>query len=101
MKEKNINLQLVDDHKNVTNHGVVQLFIEPHPYRISKLQKNKAEPPKIAKNVLWSQVCYLLDVYLDSQWETPFYLIKVFKLLLYSSQEFGCNVLLNKFYLVM
>jgi hypothetical protein len=67
VKEKNINLQLVDDHKNVTNHGVIQLFIEPHPYRISKLQKNKAEPPKIAKNVLWSQVCYLLDVYLDSQ----------------------------------
>lgn len=87
MKEKNINLQLVDDHKNVTNHGVVQLFIEPHPYRISKQHKNKAEPPKIAKNVLWSQVCHQLNVfvytvYLESQWETAFYLIKIIKLLL-------------------
>ncbi|CAG2226311.1 WDR81 [Mytilus edulis] len=56
VKEKNINLQLVDDHKNITNHGVVQLFTEPHPYRITKQLANKPEPPKIAKNVLWSQM---------------------------------------------
>ena len=67
VKEKNINLQLVDDHKNVTNHGVIQLFIEPHPYRISKLQKNKAEPPKIAKNVLWSQIHGLEEVTLPGE----------------------------------
>lgn len=64
MKEKNINLQLVDDHKNITNHGVVQLFTEPHPYRITKQLANKPEPPKIAKNVLWSQVSPIIMLHI-------------------------------------
>lgn len=33
-KAKNVYLHLVDQHETISNHGVVQLFIQPHPKQI-------------------------------------------------------------------
>ncbi|XP_021379977.1 WD repeat-containing protein 81-like isoform X2 [Mizuhopecten yessoensis] len=56
VKSKNVNLQLVDEHKNVTNRGVVQLFNVPHPHRIPVSQRTANQPPRLPKNMLPSQM---------------------------------------------
>ncbi|XP_033731173.1 WD repeat-containing protein 81-like, partial [Pecten maximus] len=56
VKSKNVNLQLVDEHKHVTNRGVVQLFNVPHPHRIPVSQRTGHKPPRLLKNMLPSQM---------------------------------------------
>ena len=48
---KNVNLRLVDNHTTVLNHGVVQLFQEPHPHRIPSHTACRATPPRLPKNM--------------------------------------------------
>lgn len=45
VKAKNVCLHLVDSHTNLTTYGVVQLFDQPHPPRLSPSQYASAEPP--------------------------------------------------------
>lgn len=45
VKAKNVCLHLVDNHTNLTTYGVVQLFDQPHPPRLSPFQYAPAEPP--------------------------------------------------------
>lgn len=45
VKAKNVCLHLVDNHTNLTTYGVVQLFDQPHPLRLSPSQYAPAEPP--------------------------------------------------------
>ncbi|XP_029301865.1 WD repeat-containing protein 81 isoform X1 [Cottoperca gobio] len=45
VKAKNVCLHLVDHHTNLTTYGVVQLFDQPHPPRLSPAQYAPAEPP--------------------------------------------------------
>lgn len=45
VKAKNVCLHLVDNHTNLTTYGVVQLFDQPHPPRLSPSQYAPAEPP--------------------------------------------------------
>ncbi|XP_038159213.1 WD repeat-containing protein 81 [Cyprinodon tularosa] len=45
IKAKNVCLHLVDNHTNLTTYGVVQLFDQPHPQRLSASQYAPAEPP--------------------------------------------------------
>ncbi|XP_020784167.1 WD repeat-containing protein 81 [Boleophthalmus pectinirostris] len=45
VKAKNVCLHLVDNHINLTTFGVVQLFDQPHPPRLSPFQYAPAEPP--------------------------------------------------------
>lgn len=47
VKAKNVCLHLVDNHTNLTTYGVVQLFDQPHPPRLSSSQYAPAEPPLI------------------------------------------------------
>ncbi|ESO90187.1 hypothetical protein LOTGIDRAFT_233981 [Lottia gigantea] len=60
VKSKNVYLQLVDNHKTITNHGVVQLFTQPHPHRPSSTQPfTSVLPPKIYREVLPAQMMQL------------------------------------------
>ncbi|KAK2912333.1 hypothetical protein Q8A73_006446 [Channa argus] len=45
VKAKNVCLHLVDNHTNLTTYGVVQLFDQPHPPRLSPSQYAPSEPP--------------------------------------------------------
>ncbi|XP_028319657.1 WD repeat-containing protein 81 [Gouania willdenowi] len=45
VKAKNVCLHLVDNHTNLTTCGVVQLFDQPHPPRLSPNQYAPSEPP--------------------------------------------------------
>lgn len=47
VKSKNVCLQLVDEHTNLTNSGIVQLFSHPHPARMSVSPFTGKLPPKI------------------------------------------------------
>ncbi|XP_057694255.1 WD repeat-containing protein 81 [Corythoichthys intestinalis] len=52
VKAKNVCLHLVDNHTHLTTYGVVQLFDQPHPPRLSPSQYAPAEPPILSLAVL-------------------------------------------------
>lgn len=52
VKAKNVCLHLVDNHTNLTTYGVVQLFDQPHPPRLSPSQYAPAEPPLLGLTAL-------------------------------------------------
>ena len=49
VKSKNVCLQLVDEHTDLRNRGVVQLFAQPHPMRHLPSAYNTTFPPSIAR----------------------------------------------------
>ncbi|XP_077578568.1 WD repeat-containing protein 81 [Stigmatopora nigra] len=48
VKSKNVCLHLVDNHTHLTTYGVVQLFDQPHPPRLSTSLYAPAEPPLLS-----------------------------------------------------
>ncbi|EFN81514.1 WD repeat-containing protein 81 [Harpegnathos saltator] len=51
IKSKNVCLQLVDNHTDLTNSGVVQLFTQPHPQRIIPSPYWGKVPPRLRSTV--------------------------------------------------
>lgn len=47
IKSKNVCLQLVDNHTDLTNSGVVQLFTQPHPQKITPSPYWGKVPPRL------------------------------------------------------
>ncbi|KAJ8680450.1 hypothetical protein QAD02_016237 [Eretmocerus hayati] len=47
IKSKNVCLHLVDNHTNLLNSGVVQLFTSPHPQKISQTSYWNRVPPRL------------------------------------------------------
>lgn len=45
---KNVYLQLVDGHQSLRSHGVIQLFSQPHPHRLT----NTAKPPQTSLRIM-------------------------------------------------
>ncbi|XP_048259803.1 WD repeat-containing protein 81-like [Haliotis rufescens] len=56
VKAKNVYLQLVDQHRSMSNHGVVQLFSQPHPHRLPLATVFQKHPPKVTRNMIQSQM---------------------------------------------
>ncbi|CAL9684141.1 unnamed protein product [Knipowitschia caucasica] len=52
VKAKNVCLHLVDNHTNLTTYGVIQLFDQPHPPRLSASQYAPTEPPLLGLSSL-------------------------------------------------
>lgn len=48
VKSKNVCLYLVDNHKKISDFGVVQLFTQPHPHRITPNPYMEIAAPKIS-----------------------------------------------------
>ncbi|KAL5008764.1 hypothetical protein ScPMuIL_014345 [Solemya velum] len=55
VKSKNIYLQLVDNHKTLTSHGVIQLFSQPHPHRLPWGNMPSHHPVRVPRNILQTQ----------------------------------------------
>lgn len=68
VKAKNVCLHLVDNHTNLTTYGVVQLFDQPHPPRLSPSQYAPAEPPLLGLASLTVPSLYIpqIDTVADS-----------------------------------
>lgn len=62
VKAKNVCLHLVDNHTNLTSYGVVQLFDQPHPPRLSPSQYAPAEPPPLGLAALTVPSLYIPQV---------------------------------------
>jgi len=52
IKSKNVCLQLVDNHTDLTNSGVVQLFTQPHPQKIIPSPYWGKVPPRLRSTSL-------------------------------------------------
>ncbi|XP_024940811.1 WD repeat-containing protein 81 isoform X1 [Cephus cinctus] len=58
IKSKNVCLQLVDNHTDLTSSGIVQLFGQPHPQKIVASPYWSKIPPRLHKSVLKDKTKY-------------------------------------------